>query len=166
MIRTSVLALIAVMFTVNGYSQGIQAFEIYNAKGKKVSYKKMLKKLSKEDITLFGEYHNNSIVHWLQLELTKDMGEDHELILGAEMFEQDNQVSLSDYVQGRIDDAALDSLARLWPNYYTDYKPLVDYAKANNLEFIATNIPRRFANRVYHYGFETLDSLSIPWMLL
>lgn len=55
----------------------------------------------------------------------------------------------------------MDSLARLWPNYKTDYAPLVDFAKEKQLEFIATNIPRRFASLVYKNGFTALDSLSI-----
>lgn len=140
---------------------------IYNAKGKKVSYEKMLKNLQVKDVILFGEYHNNPISHWLQYELTADLHESRKMILGAEMFEADNQIPLSDYIQEKINSDELDSLARLWPNYATDYAPLVDFAKDNQLEFIATNIPRRYANMVYKKGFEALDSLSVEeqaWM--
>lgn len=59
-----------------------------------------------------------------------------------------------------IDAKGLDTLARLWPNYKTDYKPLVDLAKDNSLKFIATNVPRRYASMVFKGGFEVLDSLS------
>jgi uncharacterized iron-regulated protein len=52
-------------------------------------------------------------------------------------------------------------LARLWKNYKTDYKPLVDLAKDNKLKFIASNIPRKYASEVYKRGFEALDTLSI-----
>ena len=46
-------------------------------------------------------------------------------------------------------------------NYNTDYKPLVDYAKSNNLPFIATNIPRKYASKVYKEGgFDALNSLD------
>jgi uncharacterized iron-regulated protein len=31
-------------------------------------------------------------------------------------------------------------ITQLWSNYQTDYRPLVDFAKENNLRFIATNI--------------------------
>ena len=48
-------------------------------------------------------------------------------------------------------------MARLWNNFKTDYKPLVDFAKDNNLKFIATNIPRRFASLVFKGGFEVLE---------
>jgi uncharacterized iron-regulated protein len=47
------------------------------------------------------------------------------------MIETDNQQALNQYLAGKIDQKALDSLARLWSNYKTDYKPLVDFAKDN-----------------------------------
>ncbi len=46
-------------------AQGLQPYAIYNAKGKKVSYKKMAKTLAKKDIVMFGEQHNSAIAHWL-----------------------------------------------------------------------------------------------------
>ncbi len=135
-------------------------YVIYNAKGKKISYKKMLKKLNQKDIILFGELHNNPITHWLQYEVTNDLNKTKKLILGAEMFERDNQDELNDYLSDKITAKGLDTLARLWPNYDTDYAPLVNFAKENNLKFIATNIPRRFASMVYKKGFEELEKLT------
>ncbi|ADR22020.1 hypothetical protein MATR_03460 [Marivirga tractuosa] len=154
-----VVALVLLLFAGNLYSQK-PAYLIYNSKGKKVTYKKMIKELEDKDIVLFGELHNNPIAHWLQYELTHDLNASRKLILGAEMLEADNQVLLNQYLKDSINYQALDSLARLWPNYKTDYAPLVDYAKDNQLPFIATNIPRRYANKVYKGGFEVLDSLS------
>ena len=78
------------------------------------------------------------------------------------MIEADNQDELNDFLQGSIDAEDLDSLARLWPNYDTDYAPLVEFAKENGITFVATNIPRRFAHMVYkNGGFSALDSLSV-----
>lgn len=125
-----------------------------------MSYEKMLKAVEGKDIILFGELHNNPIAHWLQLELTKDLSEKVSLILGAEMFEADNQDVLNQYLKSEINDKELDSMARLWKNYKTDYAPIVDFAKEKNLTFVASNIPRRYANMVYKNGFEILDSLD------
>lgn len=152
------LVLMILSNTVYGQKK---AYVIYNAKGKKVSYEKMLKSLSKNDVILFGELHNNPISHWLQYELTTDLNASNQLILGAEMLEADNQEILNDYLADKINAKEMDSLARLWPNYKTDYAPLVNIAKDKNLPFIATNIPRRFANYVYKNGFEALDTLSL-----
>lgn len=137
-----------------------KAFVIYNAKGKKVSYKKMMKSLVKSDVLLFGELHNNPISHWLQYEVTTTLNKSREVILGAEMFEADNQLALNDYLSNKLTYKSLDSVARLWVNTRTDYMPLVDIAKKNKLPFIATNIPRRYANMVYKKGFSALDSLT------
>lgn len=142
-------------------SQVKPAYTIYNSKGKKVSYTKMVKVLSSKDIILFGELHNNAIAHWLQYEVASDLTNTKPLILGAEMFEADNQEPLNNYLNGEIDQKGLDTLARLWINYATDYAPLVNFARDNKIPFIATNIPRRYASMVYKNGYKILDSLTI-----
>jgi uncharacterized iron-regulated protein len=141
------------------YAQHKPAYVLYNAKGKKISYKKMLKTLQQKDIVLFGEFHNNPISHWLQLEVTKELKQTRDLVLGAEMFEQDNQPALDLYLKGNLSAKGLDSTARLWKNYPTDYAPLVNFAKENNIVFAATNIPRRYASMVAKGGFSVLDTI-------
>ena len=138
------------------------AYKIFNAEGKKVKYSKMVKSLGEADIVFFGEQHNDPIAHWLQLELTRDLhslvGEG--LVLGAEMFESDNQLLLDEYLSGLIPLNKFEEEARLWNNYKTDYKPLLEFAHDQGLPFVATNIPRRYANLVNREGFEGLNSLS------
>jgi len=119
----------------------------------------MLKQLSKADIILFGESHNNPIAHWLQLEVTQSLAATNQLIIGAEMFERDNQAALTQYLTNEIDRNALDSLVRLWNNYQTDYEPVVEFAKKNYISVIATNIPRRYARIVFKEGLEALEKL-------
>ena len=154
------LLLLAFTLCLSTVSAQKAPYVIYNAKGKKVSYKKMLTTLEKKDMVLFGELHNNPIAHWLQYELTADLHSKRQLILGAEMIESDNQDELNDYLSGKIDYKALDSTARLWNNHKTDYAPLVDFAKDSSLVFVASNVPRRYASMVYKDGFEALDSLT------
>ena len=141
-------------------AQDKPAYTLFDSRGKKVSYDKMINRLKENDIVLFGEFHNNPIVHWLQLEVTRDLQSLRPLVLGAEMFEQDNQEALNRYLDGSLSAKGLDSSARLWPNYKTDYAPLVNFARANRIPFAATNIPRRFASLVARGGFEALDTLS------
>ncbi len=158
--RKSIVYLLFLIFSSVIFSQNKPAYKLYNAKGKKVSFKRMLNKMNNTDIVLFGEHHNNPIVHWLQYETTVELSKKRLLTLGAEMFEADNQNELNDYLTGKIDQKALDTLARLWNNYKTDHKPLVDFAKKEKLKFIATNIPRRYASKVFKGGFKKLDELS------
>ncbi len=138
------------------------AYRLYDAKTKAVSYKQLLRQAADADVVLFGELHNNPICHWLELQLAKDLAEQKrgQLVLGAEMFETDNQVALTDYVQGRSSDKEFAAQARLWPNYDTDYKPLTTLARAQKLPFVATNIPRRYATLVARNGLSSLDTVS------
>lgn len=141
-------------------AQDKKSYQIFNKNGKKTTYKKLEASSLKSNVVLFGEYHNNSVVHWLQLELTKDLAEKTDLVLGAEMLEADNQIPLNQYLKGEITQKGLDTLARLWNNFKTDYKPLVDFAKDKKLNFIATNVPRRYASMVFKKDLVALDALS------
>lgn len=157
--------LLSVIFIGTSYltlAQNKPSYRLYDKNGKKVSYQKLVRNVLKSDIVLFGEFHNNPVSHWLQLELTKEVYNEKPLTLGAEMFEADNQKFLDQYIRGEIDFNAFDSLARLWKNYKTDYAPLVEFAKEHQLTFIASNIPRRYASSVSkNGGFGALDSLSM-----
>ncbi|RRJ89997.1 ChaN family lipoprotein [Flavobacterium macacae] len=147
-----------ISFTV--VAQDKLPYQLYDKSGKKTTYKKMVQQAKNAEVVLFGEHHDNSIVHWLQLEFTKDLFVKKQLVLGAEMIEADNQKQLNQYLKGEINQKAFDTLARLWNNHKTDYKPLVDFAKGNNLNFVATNVPRRYASLVYKQDFQALDKLS------
>ncbi|MFT4982333.1 MAG: putative iron-regulated protein [Bacteroidia bacterium] len=153
----SLLVFLLTIFSATGQENG--AYTIFDSKGKNVKYSKILKALDASQIILFGEYHDNPIVHWLQFEVTSSLLKTNELVLGSEVMEADNQDELNQYLAGEIDSDRLDTLARLWPNFTTDYKPLVDIAKDNKLKFVATNVPRRYAKMVFKGGFEVLDTL-------
>jgi uncharacterized iron-regulated protein len=149
-----------IIFSTIVQAQDKQGYQLYTKAGKKTTYDKLFKASANTDVLFFGEQHDNSLVHWLQLELTKDLAEKKPLVLGAEMIEADNQKQLDQYLAGQINQKAFDTLARLWPNHKTDYKPLVDFAKEKQFPFIATNVPRRYASLVYKQGFEALDKLT------
>jgi uncharacterized iron-regulated protein len=138
------------------------AYKIFDIEGDEVDYEDMTETAFEADIVFFGELHNNPICHWLQLELTKSMHDEvgDMLVLGAEMFESDNQLIVDEYLTGKIPQSNFEKEVRLWNNYQTDYKPLMEFAKENDLRFIATNIPRRYAAHVARNGLEKLSDFS------
>jgi len=154
------LFLTGIIFT--GFGSNKPAYRIFNSKGKAAKYNSMVKDAGSADVVFFGELHDNPICHWLELQLTKDLlnYNGKQLVLGAEMFETDNQLLLNEYVTRQtIRKKDFDAEAKLWPNYKTDYSPILEFARENKLRFIATNIPRRFAAMVNLYDFDALDSL-------
>lgn len=144
-------------------AQEAQPYQFFNSNGKKVAFKKVARDAAKAKVVLFGEFHDDAIAHWLQLKLTQYLhAASDTLVLGAEMFEQHAQEALWAYVRGEIEHEEFTEIApALWNNYETDYRPLVEFARQNSVEFIATNIPRYLASAVYRGGFEALDTISV-----
>jgi uncharacterized iron-regulated protein len=141
-------------------AQDLPAYRFYAANGKKSDFEKVANAGADAQVVLFGEFHNNPICHWLQLELTKSISAEKQIALGAEMFETDDQVVMDEYLNGFIKLDHLKKEAKIWPNFDTDYLPLVEFAKENQLPFIATNVPRRYASLLSKRGMAVLDSLS------
>jgi len=148
--------------TITLSAQVKPAYKVFTGEGKKADYGDILKASLKADVVFFGELHDNPIAHWLEYEITRDLHSEKgkNLILAAEMFETDNQLLIDEYFAGTIKESSFESEVRLWTNYKTDYKPLVTFAKENNLKFVASNIPRRYASAVASGGFEALSGLS------
>jgi uncharacterized iron-regulated protein len=151
-----------VLLTFKLPAQQKPAYRIFTCEGKKADYGDILKDALKADVVFFGELHDNPIAHWLELELTKDLHAEKstDLILAAEMFETDNQLLINEYFEGLIKETSFESEVRLWNNYKTDYKPLLNFARDSGLKFVASNIPRRYASVVSSGGFEALLKMS------
>ena len=164
----SLTLLLLLVFNLT-YSQEKKAFSLYTQEGEEISYDTVLDSLSKTNVVLFGEFHNNPISHWLQFEVVSDLKTSKtNLAIGAEMFETDTQSVLNLYLKDSLTEPEFKEEARVWSNYSTDYKPLVELAKRDSIPYIATNIPRPYATRVYkNGGFSALDSLpknELKWI--
>jgi uncharacterized iron-regulated protein len=151
-----------VLLTLLSMKNDKPAYRLFDMGGKNTSYKDLIKEASDADIVFFGELHDNPVCHWLEYEVTADLyaAKGKNLVLGAEMFESDNQLILNEYLGGLIKEKNFETEARLWPNYKTDYKRLLNFARDSSISFTATNIPRRYAAMVNKSGFEILNTLD------
>ncbi|MFA5669660.1 MAG: ChaN family lipoprotein [Balneolaceae bacterium] len=163
MIRITFTILLLIVTINTSTAQNKPAYQLYNSAGELAIYDEMVADLAQSDMVFFGEYHDNPISHWLQLEMSKSFYEikGDSLFLGAEMFESGNQLVLDEYLKGLYEHSKMTpEITQLWTNYKTDYKPLVEFAKEKGLRFIATNIPRRYAAMINKMGIEALEKLS------
>ena len=153
------LLLVLMSFTLKADDK--PAYRLFTAAGKATSYDKMLKELATADVVFFGEQHNDPIAHWLELQLTKDLLrlKQGQLVLGLEMFERDVQPLVDQYTTGELDDKAFEEQSRPWPNYATDYKPLLLLARQQKFRVVGTNVPRRYASQVAKGSLTTLETL-------
>ena len=116
------------------------------------------------DIVLVGELHSHPAVHLLQANLLAELAEQSRqdgrgLVLSMEQFSRADQPVLDAYLAGRIGEAALIRDGHAWPNYPSDYRPLVEFAKAQQLTVIAANAPKPLVSCVGQEGPEWLDKL-------
>jgi uncharacterized iron-regulated protein len=156
-----ILFFVLVLFS-NLSAKDKPAYKLFTSSGKEVTWDKMVKDLGNSEIVFFGETHDNPIAHWLEYELMVELFKAHDtlLVAGAEMFESKMQFALDGYLNGLYDDKKFQDTVKLWKNYPTDYKPLVDFAKDHKIPFIATNVPRKYASAVFKGDFAALDSIS------
>lgn len=157
-----ILWMVMLMVSMTAYAQKTpEIYRIFDAKGKEVTYEKMIKSVAGSDVVFFGEIHNCVISHWMELKVLESLAENNsKLKVGMEMLEADNQLIIDEYTGSVISSDRFEEECRLWPNYSTDYEPLVYYSKRHHLPLIATNVPRRYASVVKEKGLAYLDSLS------
>lgn len=150
------------LFSITEISKAqVVAFKVFDKDGQEASFEDLANQARQSQVVFFGELHNNSMAHWLQLQLLKGMHSDElQLVLSGEFFERDDQLNIDEWFADRITEKNFEAEAKLWNNYTTDYRPLMRYAKENNIAFIASNIPRKYASLVSREGLDGLETLT------
>ncbi len=153
--------LTGILVCIQANTQDLKAYKIYNKKGKVITFKKAVQELANYDIILLGELHNDPISHWMHLEIIKHLTAGRSNVnVGFEMLETDDGVLVNEYSRGLIREKDFLSQARLWPNYKTDYHPIVKFCIEKGFSVVATNVPRRYAALVARKGPEALVNLA------
>lgn len=137
-------------------------YKVYStASQKQVSLDDIINDMNKADVVFYGEEHNDSVGHTLELALLSKLIQKFpkKAALSLEMFETDTQPIVNEYLRGLIREKNLISDARAWPNY-NDYRPLVELAKEKGISVIAANAPGRYTNRVTRLGLNSLQQLD------
>jgi uncharacterized iron-regulated protein len=111
-------------------------------------------------VVFVGEEHDDRATHRLELAILEGLARRRgSIIVAMEMFERDTQAAVDDYLAGRIDESEFLKISRPWPNYATDYRPLVEFARMKRWHVIAGNVPRKYASQVARGGTSVLDTL-------
>lgn len=130
--------------------------------GREISWKSLIGKLAESDGVFVGEKHDDPNTHRAELALWFGLSSRWKgaAALAMEMFERDQQGPLDDYLSGRLDAEGLSKTIKLWNNYPTDYKPLVDAAKVQKLPVIGSNAPAALVRKVGREGLSALTELE------
>lgn len=139
-------------------------YRVFDSEGQPSSLEKIIEAAGNVDVVFLGEQHDDAVGHFLENEIFRQVfakyGKQRTVALSLEMFERDEQIVVNEYLQGLITEKKFLDDSRPWGNYKTDYRPLVEFAKANKLDVIAANAPRRYVNMVSRNGRGAVNQLS------
>ncbi|MFN8580667.1 MAG: ChaN family lipoprotein [Gemmatimonadaceae bacterium] len=134
---------------------------VVTSAGAASSIDEVARQTAQYDVVFFGEEHTDPATHQAEFELLQAIGRTgRPVVLSLEMFERDVQEQLDAYLRGGMTESDFLAQSRPWARYATDYRALVELAKARSWPVVAANVPRPLASAVGRRGMVALDSLS------
>ena len=129
-------------------------------RGAFTDFETMLADLARADAIILGEQHDDPNTHRLEAAVLEGLARRRiPVVLSLEMFERDVQPALDAYLAGTVPEEEFLKGARPWPRYATDYRALVEIARAQKWPVVAANVPRRIAAEVAKSGRPAIDAL-------
>lgn len=156
-----------ILILISGYSytqelQNNNTYIIYDAAQQmEIALPVLIERIPSGSILVFGEQHDDSIAHILESNIFEMLSKKfhNNIVLSMEMLESDVQPVVDEYLSGLISEKNFRREARTWGNY-SDYRPLIEYAKQQGIRVIAANAPARYVNLVTRKGLSALYDLS------
>lgn len=136
-------------------------YQLYTPEGQPIQLQEWKQKTQQADVILIGEWHTHTGIHRFQTDILTLLSQSNSPIaLSMEQFSRDAQPIINEYLQGDIGEQTLISKGNAWPNYESDYRPLIEYSKQAQMDVIAANAPKTIVRCIAKNGLEYLDKLS------
>lgn len=136
-------------------------YQLLSPQAKPIQLSQLPNALTDADVILIGEWHTHAGVHRFQTDLIQQLiTENKTVALSMEQFSRDKQDVVDQYLAGTIGEQVLITNGAAWPNYESDYRPLVELAKSNDLDIIAANAPKPIVRCIGRQGLDYLNKLT------
>lgn len=138
-------------------------YKIYSVKlAKEVTINDIADDMKNNDVLFYDEEHNDSVTHYLENKIFETLFQKYSnaMTLSMEMFERDVQPIMNEYLTSDIREKNYKKDARVWSNY-RDYRPMVEFCKANKLDVICANAAGRYSNLAGRKGQNALMKLPL-----
>lgn len=136
-------------------------YQLLSPDGTEISIEQLVLQHSDANVFMVGEFHAHPGVHLFQAKLMAYLAaQDTPLALSMEQFTRADQAILSQYVAGEVGEITLTKKTKVWDNYKSDYRPLVEIAKEQSLPVIGANAPRDIVKCIGRQGPQYLSKLS------
>ena len=162
MLPWTLVALLSVTAQAPAVTGSYVPQRVFDTRQKNFSdFETMLADLARADAVFVGEQHDDPNTHRLELAIVEGLTRrGAPVVVALEMFERDVQESLDNYVAGTITEEQFLKESRPWPRYATDYRPIIEFARASKLPIVASNVPRGVASDVGKTGLSAVESLG------
>ncbi|ODA31420.1 hypothetical protein A8L45_17105 [Veronia pacifica] len=135
-------------------------YQIISPDGLPISLIDMADGVKDKDVVLVGEWHTHPAVHLFQAQLMAALADRNpKLVLSMEQFSRPDQTVIDRYLEGEIGEQALLSQTAAWPNYRSDYRPLVDIARQRGLTVLAANTTKTIVRCLAEHGPDIIKKM-------
>ncbi|MGP8309073.1 ChaN family lipoprotein [Vibrio sp. YIC-376] len=136
-------------------------YRLYSPSGDPVSITTLTPELQQADVILIGEWHTHAGIHRFQTDMLKHLSTGKRPIaLSMEQITRDKQDVLDAYLDGQIGEQYFIQQSNAWPNYESDYRPLIEFAKRSDMPVIAANAPKKIVRCIGRQGVDYLNKLD------
>src|SRR5262249_1316101 len=130
---------------------------VATADGRETTDERLVDSLAAADVVLLGAHHDSPPLHAAHQGLLRSLWQRRgDFVISMEMFERDVQSALSQYLRGDLGEDEFLARARPWPNYASDYRPVIEFARANKLPVVAANAPHALVTKAYKSGTDSV----------
>ncbi|CAH1212232.1 Uncharacterized iron-regulated protein [Vibrio harveyi] len=136
-------------------------YQLHDPAGKAISINQLPSELQQADVILIGEWHTHAGIHRFQTDMLKQLSKtDRPIALSMEQVTRDKQAILDAYLDGEIGEQYFMKQSNAWPNYESDYRPLVEFAKQADIPVIAANAPKNIVRCIGRQGADYINKLD------
>ncbi|MGR5112873.1 ChaN family lipoprotein [Vibrio jasicida] len=136
-------------------------YQLHAPSGEAISVNQLTPALQRADVILIGEWHTHAGIHRFQTDMLKQLSSaSRPLALSMEQVTRDKQAILDSYLNGEIGEQYFMKQSNAWPNYESDYRPLVEFAKQADIPVIAANAPKNIVRCIGRQGIDYLEKLD------
>ncbi|MGR5235640.1 ChaN family lipoprotein [Vibrio alfacsensis] len=136
-------------------------YQLYSPSREPISIASLPPELQQADVILIGEWHTHAGIHRFQTDMLKQLSiAERPIALSMEQVPRDKQAVLDSYLNGEIGEQYFIKQSHAWPNYESDYRPLVEFAKQAEIPIIASNAPKNIVRCIGQQGIDYLNKLS------
>jgi uncharacterized iron-regulated protein len=147
--------------TQNGINFDLNSVPTFNKIKEEPNLNTLYSEIKDKKIIYVGESHTNFSHHLNQLRVVKLLHEKgKDVSIAMEMFQKPFQKDIDDYIQGKTtlnEFLEKSQYYKRWKFDYNLYKPILDYARQNNIKVVALNIDRSITQQVSKKGLFSLS---------